>query len=206
MKKFIRLLQITLVALAFLSAAHYYNRLPATIPIHWNIHGEADGFGPKWLVFALPTIMLLLQVLLSMIGNSVAEEPNATQATAIIVTSVLALTAMIHGTVIGISLGFHIDIIRVICGGVALLNMVMGSQIALIPRNTWIGIRTPWTLASDHVWIETHRRAAKSMTRAGLIGAALTATPWPWIGIIVAIGGTLYPAYDSWRINVAAKR
>ena len=37
--------------------------LPGQIPIHWNMAGEVDGYGSKWMILlfgALPALMLLL--------------------------------------------------------------------------------------------------------------------------------------------------
>jgi uncharacterized membrane protein len=34
-----------------------------------------------------------------------------------------------------------------------------------------MGVRTPWTLASDAVWVGTHRLAARLLVGAGALGA-----------------------------------
>jgi uncharacterized membrane protein len=36
-------------------------------------------------------------------------------------------------------------------------------------KNFFIGIRTPWTLASDEVWFRTHRLGGKLFVLAGLL-------------------------------------
>ncbi|NBX28404.1 MAG: DUF1648 domain-containing protein, partial [Chitinophagia bacterium] len=38
---------LVLIAIPFGYAAFIYSSLPATIPIHFNYKGEADGFGGK---------------------------------------------------------------------------------------------------------------------------------------------------------------
>ena len=43
-----------------------------------------------------------------------------------------------------------------------------------VRRNFYIGIRVPWTLASERVWNDTHRLAAWVMTGAGVIGFLTT--------------------------------
>ncbi len=45
---------ILLAAITLLVTAVLYPRLPSTIPIHWNVHGLADNYGPKWLLQILP--------------------------------------------------------------------------------------------------------------------------------------------------------
>jgi uncharacterized membrane protein len=42
-----------------------------------------------------------------------------------------------------------------------------------VRRNSYVGIRTPWTLADERVWNATHRLGAKTMVLGGLIGLIL---------------------------------
>jgi uncharacterized membrane protein len=42
-----------------------------------------------------------------------------------------------------------------------------------------VGLRTPWTLASEDVWIRTHRLAGKLMVLAGLAIIAGALLPLP---------------------------
>lgn len=58
-----------LLALLILPAM-YYGSLPDTIPHHFNGAGEADGFGSKSYIWALPGIGLAMYVFLTYIGRS----------------------------------------------------------------------------------------------------------------------------------------
>ena len=53
-------------------SAAMYSRLPDPTPTHWNIHGQVDGWGPRWLAASLfPAILagvMLLLVLLPKLG------------------------------------------------------------------------------------------------------------------------------------------
>ena len=48
---------LVLIAIPFGYAAFIYSSLPATIPIHFNYKGEADGFGGKDSIFLGPGIL-----------------------------------------------------------------------------------------------------------------------------------------------------
>ena len=37
----------------------------------------------------------------------------------------------------------------------------LGNVLGKVKRNFYVGIRTPWTIASERVWISTHRLAAR---------------------------------------------
>ena len=58
-RKILRVGWIT-VALNFLLVAIFYFDLPQTIPIHFNLKGEADGFGNRTTIWALPILSVLL--------------------------------------------------------------------------------------------------------------------------------------------------
>jgi hypothetical protein len=45
---------------------------------------------------------------------------------------------------------------------------VLGNYLGKTTRNFFLGIRTPWTLASDEVWRRTHRLGGWTMVGAGV--------------------------------------
>jgi uncharacterized membrane protein len=78
------------------------------------------------------------------------------------------------------------------------LFVVMGNVIGKVQRNFWMGIRTPWTLASEAVWNRTHRVAAWLWVAAGLIGVFLVLVGVPyWVALVILLVATLYPALYS---------
>lgn len=52
---------IALIALPLI----YYNQLPDEIPTHFNVKGEADGFGSKVLIWVLTLVGLILYLALT---------------------------------------------------------------------------------------------------------------------------------------------
>jgi uncharacterized membrane protein len=70
-----------------------------------------------------------------------------------------------------------------------------------------IGLRTPWTLASEEVWIKTHRLGGKLMVAGGaaMIAAALLPLPsglLATVAMAVIVVAALIPAvysYFLWR-------
>src|SRR5262249_49347843 len=58
-------------AAAGLGAA-LYSHIPERAPVHWNIHGEVDRYGPRWeLAFAMPAVLagvVLLMAMLPLLG------------------------------------------------------------------------------------------------------------------------------------------
>ena len=72
--------------------------------------------------------------------------------------------------------------------GIGILFAVIGNLLGKVTRNFFVGIRTPWTLASEEVWNRTHRLAGKLFVVAGLAvvaSAFLGGTIWV---MVVATG------------------
>ena len=50
-----------LIVASVLFSVAMYSRLPARMPVHWNLHGEVDRYGsPLEGAFFFPAMMLLL--------------------------------------------------------------------------------------------------------------------------------------------------
>ncbi|HOY07677.1 MAG TPA: DUF1648 domain-containing protein [Saprospiraceae bacterium] len=50
-------------------AWRYHQTLPETIPIHFNFAGEADGYGEKGHIFALPAISTIVAIILALLSQ-----------------------------------------------------------------------------------------------------------------------------------------
>ena len=79
-KKLMLLYVGILIGIPFIYAAYLYPSLPEIIPIHFNIKGEADGFGGKDSIYLGPIILgvasLFTYFLLANIKNI---DPKRTQ-------------------------------------------------------------------------------------------------------------------------------
>jgi uncharacterized membrane protein len=82
----------------------------------------------------------------------------------------------------------------------------LGNKLALVKRNFFLGIRTSWTLASDRVWVKTHRLGAKLLVVVGTIG--VIGVFWPvashtvifvLVPLVVAVVITTVYSYFAWR-------
>jgi uncharacterized membrane protein len=51
----------------------------------------------------------------------------------------------------------------------------LGMTFSGIKRNFFIGVRVPWTIASERVWDDTHHLAARVWVVGGILGAVLGA-------------------------------
>ncbi|ALK99725.2 hypothetical protein AM586_19520 [Massilia sp. WG5] len=178
-----------------------YSRLPATVPAHWNAVGELDRYGPRGWVFTQPLLLAVLTLLWTVLPGVSPERFrvggfSATWWYCGIV--VAALLAYIQAVLLwGVSTG-TMPMARALLGGIGAAIVLLGNVLGKVKRNFWLGVRTPWTLASDRVWYATHRLAGKTMVAGGLValGAAVLDLPFG-LGIGAIVLGALAPAAYS---------
>ena len=78
------------------------------------------------------------------------------------------------------------------------LFFVIGNFMSKIRPNWFCGVRTPWTLADENVWIQTHRLAAWVFVIVGLAGlVAVMVNVSPVICFVILMAGALLPAVYS---------
>jgi uncharacterized membrane protein len=196
------LIGIALIIACFAAAAILYPYMPSRVPVHWNIHGKVNGYGGKWMLLVLiPGIMLLMMGLMVAIPrlsprDFEVESFHSTHLYSMVV--VMAFMAFVHALVLWAAVSGPININKAIMGGACLLIALLGNVTGKFRRNFFIGIRTPWTLANEHVWYATHRLGAKTMVGGGIIGLiGALAGESPLLCLAPVLVGALVPAIYS---------
>lgn len=166
------LLLVLLGALVY--GMYIYPSLPEKVPSHWNIRGEVDSWSsPLWGAFGIPLMNLGLYLLFLVIPridpNKVKYAHFVGVFNAFRYVLLLFLTGL-YAAVIFSAKGHPINIGQIVPMGVAVLLVVLGNYMGKIRKNYFIGIRTPWTLASEEVWQRTHRVAGPLWVIAGTVG------------------------------------
>jgi uncharacterized membrane protein len=110
----------------------------------------------------------------------------------------VGIWAYLDAVILWAGVGHRVNESRAIGGGVCLLFALLGNVMGKVRRNFYIGVRTPWALASERVWNATHRLAAKTFFLGGLAGLALVAmglNGWP--PVVAVLAGAFVPAVYS---------
>jgi uncharacterized membrane protein len=187
-----------LTVAAWALAAWLYPGLPQRVPTHWNIEGKVDGWGDKsWATFLVPGMMIAFLVLFAFLPALSPKhfEVDSFRSTYLYILVLLtALFFYMNGVILlatwqEVREGpkfMHIG--RALIGGIFLFFALLGNVMGKVRKNFYIGIRVPWTLASDRVWNDTHRLAAWLMVLVGVIGFLLViagASPIVAIGLLI---------------------
>lgn len=199
------ILSILLMAGTLIATAILYPQLPEKIPIHWNIQGEVDGHGEKIWSLLTPAIVIGILLLFCAIPWLSPKPFVVDSFRSTYWFILLVLTGMfvyVHWLLMWAAWSGKVDITRAMLAGMLVMFSLLGNVLGKVRRNFYIGVRTPWTLASDRVWNETHRLAARMFVGAGVLGlvAALLPVPLPAVIITVVvtmIAGGLIPVVYS---------
>jgi len=179
-----------------------YPQLPPVVPIHWDAHGQVNGWGPKWsLFFYGPGMMLGIILLFSALPwlSPKKFEVDSFRSTYLyIMVMIVAMLAYCQLLIVISALGVALDVSRAIEGGVCLMIALLGNVLGKVRRNFFVGIRTPWTIANEQVWNATHRLGAKTFFAGGLLGlvAVILRAPF-WLPVTAVIVAVLIPAIYS---------
>ncbi len=187
-----------------------YDDLPERVPVHWDINFNPDGWAPKsdaLLAFFLWPLgmagLCLLTAVLPWLSPRRFQVDNFRGTYGYVMMLAVALLGYLHvATLWGAMQPAQSKTIfmRFFLGGLCLFFALIGNVLGKVRRNFWMGVRTPWTLASDAVWNQTHRLAAWLFVAAGLVGFALVLVLPPaaaWVLLVVILTAGLVPVLYS---------
>lgn len=174
-------------------AVWLYPRLPAEVPRHWDLQGHVNGTMPSFWGAAMPALWILglaaLTWLFPVISPRRFEIKPFAQVFVLVMLVVQALMLVVGVASLLSAVGYPVVMPEVVMLGVGALFLILGNYIGKLRKNFFIGIRTPWTLASDAVWERAHRLGGWLFMLAGvvmIVATLLGAPPSVAIGAIVA--------------------
>ncbi len=189
------------IGVAIAVAAYLYPDLPDQIPTHWNINGEVDDYTAKpWGVAIMPLAAIFVFVVMRLIPVISPQGFRTDSFMDVVNVFTVVIVGFMSGVAILVLLeanGQDVRINEMIFAGVGLMFVVLGNYMGKVRKNFFIGIRTPWTLASDEVWSRTHRLGGKVFVLIGIFMMlnSLVRFPVQWLIasiVVVALVPVIY--------------
>jgi len=219
-RKSLALASALMVGTMVAAAVAVGSRLPvdAQLPIHWGLSGEPDGFAGKWPALLIPAAATgALSLLFWFIPALEPRREGLERSQGLYLwgwLSVLAMGAVMQLAVVSVALGWDLPVNHLVVGGTGAMLVLIGNQLGKSRSMYIIGFRTPWTLASEEVWVKTHRLSGKLMVAGGLatIFAALLPLPSGLLAsvmvavIIVSAGVPFVYSFLLWRREQASRQ
>jgi uncharacterized membrane protein len=182
---------ILLILLGFILGIYFYPSLPDRVPIHWNIHGEVNGYCSRMFgAFGIPLMNLgiyLLYAALPYIDPKRKNYENFKPTYQFFKYIIIIFLVCLHMITLLYSTGVKVNISMFIQIAMSLLFILMGNAMGRVKHNYFMGIRTPWTLANEEVWKKTHRLAAPLWVAGGILNLILSLLGAGFYGFIVII-------------------
>jgi immunity protein, SdpI family len=178
---------------------------------HWNIKGEADGFGSRatvlWLMPGFAVGMAVLMAVLPLIDPRRKNLLRSSLPYLIAWIGSLMVLSFAHAMLVLNAVGtFNLadvshgpGLLRWISVVVGAFMAALGAVMGKMRPNWFMGVRTPWTLSSDLSWDKTHRLTGWLFMLTGLITMAaaffliprwafVTLTGGITLSIVIAVG------------------
>jgi uncharacterized membrane protein len=175
------IISVLLVAAMIAASLAIGASLPADtrLPIHWGLSGEPDRFAGKWVaLLSPPALTAAVALLFHFLPRLEPRKQGLERSQGLYLwgwASVLLVFAALEIGLAATALGWNIAVGDLLGCAIGLMLAMIGNQLGKSRSMYLVGIRTPWTLASEEVWIKTHRLGGKLMILAGIAiaGAAL---------------------------------
>jgi len=201
---------LILIGIPFIYAAYLYPSLPKIIPTHFNIKGEADGFGSKDSIYLGPSIMGIASLFtyffltyIKKIDPKRSEQMEDGLFQKFGFFTVLFLTAL---SMIILYATSHqgISIEKLLFPMMGLAFAGIGLYMPKLKQNYFAGFKLPWTLDNVDNWNATHKIAGKVWLYGGVIqffaGLVFSSVASFVIFFIAMVVMVLVPTIYSYRM------
>jgi len=186
------------------ATAALFGALPAEVATQFDAHGLPEGLLPRAIgAFLLPFcavgVWLLLRVVIFAVPSEWSE-PLRQSPTALVAMIVVALVCGLQGASLYVALadsaapGLIVGCLR---GG---LWIGFGILFPRIRKNPWVGVCTPWALASDESWTRTQRFAGQTLAAGGAAAIACTCLGQPALAAAALIVSAVAPGVYSYLL------
>ena len=204
-KKNLKILIITsvIILLPMVAGLILWNQLPNKIPFHWNAAGEVDGWASKPVAVFVPSaVMLALQWLCMLVTFADPKKQNHPEKVKVLVLWLIPIitffiSALMYVSALGVSV--RVETLMPILLG--LVFVAIGNYMPKCKQNYTIGIKIPWTLASEENWNRTHRLAGWVWVGGGIVMMLAGFFNAFWVTMVVVAIMTLVPVIYSYILH-----
>lgn len=203
-KKNLKLLLLTsaVILLPMIAGLLLWDRLPATMNIHWGAGGQPDGTAGKALAVFGPSLLILATHWLCVLISAKDMSRQTPKALHLVLWICPMLSLIIHSIMYTAALDMDFNMMMLLFVPMGILFTVMGNFMPKFRRNSTMGIKTVWALADDENWYATHRFGGKVWMTGGLLMIAFSCLPWDWaatLNFIVIFAAAFAPLVYSWQ-------
>ena len=190
--------------LPMLAGVLLYSRLPEQVPTHFDFSGEANGWSSRtFAVFGMPLMMAGFNLFLQFALRTDPKRQNMSHALRTIsIWTIPVLSVLVYALVMRAALGYTTPTETIVPLLVGVLFVIIGNYLPKTKQSYTMGIKLPWTLASEENWNRTHRLAGFLWVIGGILLILLTLLRlWnTWTFLLVIIPMSVVPMIYSYLL------
>lgn len=177
-----------------------WDQLPDPMPSHWNIDGEVDGWTSKaFMVFVLPALMFALQLVCIFASKADPKHENYNPKMLKLAFWVCPIIGLVLcGMVYPQAMGYAVPIEVIMPLLLGALFIVIGNWMPKCRQTYTMGIKLPWTLASEENWNATHRFGGKVWFFGGILTMLTAFLGSFWLLMVILAAMVIVPTVYSY--------
>ena len=184
-----------LCLLPILFGVAMWDRLPDPMPTHFGANGEPNGWSSKpFAVFGLPLFMAAMEWVCLFASSADPRRKNLSPKVMTLVLYIVPVIGLVAcGATYAIALGMNFSISMIMSILFGVMFIVIGNYLPKCRQTYTLGIKLPWTLASEENWNKTHRMAGPLWMIGGAVQIVFAFLPGEFAscGIMIIVAAAV---------------
>ena len=199
-KKKTMILTSILILLPMIIGIIFWDQLPEQVAIHFGHNGEANDWSSKWFaVFGLPIVLLVLHILCTVVTGTDPRYHKYPEKMKKLVLWVCPAVSWLGAVgIYGYELKWSMNVMDWIPVLLGITFIFIGNYLPKIKQNFYLGIKLPWTYASEENWNKTHRFGGKVWVLGGLLLLCNCFLKIKYWEIVITVAMVLIPTIYSY--------
>ncbi len=178
-KKIILLVILAIIPIIALIAL--YNQLPDQVPVHFDFEGNVNRYGDKNELVILALLPALIGGMMFIVPKIDPKRKSYNKFGKFYDLFQIVMMLFMNGTFFFVIYQAinpqQLNTSSVIIGMMGALFIFLGNYMPTVKPNYMFGVKTPWTLDNEVVWIKTHVLAGRTIFIGGVLTLALAFFP-----------------------------
>ena len=202
------ILTCILILLPILVGILLWDRLPDSMPTHFDSDGTPNGSSSKsFAVIGLPLFILLTHVICIAFNSNDPKYKNMGQKIFQIILWICPVVSILcFLPTYSSALGYDLNISRYMVIFLSLVFIIVGNYMPKCRQNYTIGIKLPWTLNDEENWNHTHRMAGYLWVICGILMFVNAFLYREWLMSILLLVMMLAPVLYSFLYYLKNKK
>lgn len=179
-----------------------WNKLPDTVPVHWDINGNVDGYATRiQAVFVMPFVLVAFHWICVLGTNLDPKKQNISDKVFTLVLWIIPVSSLLcNSFVYTTALGHNVNVEVIMPLFMGALFVVIGNYLPKCKQSYTLGIKLPWTLNDEENWNKTHRLAGFLWVVGGVVIMATAFLGVSWLLFVLLIPMVIVPTVYSYLL------